>query len=167
VFEARERLVGEAHDEQADPAEDLGVAVGVDFVNADGGERAGQGNPQQQIGAPQRPQRQRDGDAGLEETAIQRVGQRRLFFQQRQRLRRGGRGLRRLGPQLIERVGQRNLVSAGEELQRFGRPLRPAAPAQAIAIQHRTNLRRSPQKIGNLHVGIDPVNRTNHRTPRT
>jgi hypothetical protein len=72
VLEARERLIGEAHDEQGDPAENMGMAVGIDLVQPRG-ETAGQADAQQQVRAPGGSERQHHTDAGLEERAIDRV----------------------------------------------------------------------------------------------
>ena len=74
MLESREGLVGKAHHEQADPAEDLSMPVRVDLVQSRGGEGPGQADSQQQPGAPHGPQAEHDRDAGLEERAINGIG---------------------------------------------------------------------------------------------
>ena len=54
VFETRKRLVGKTHHEQAHPAKDLRMAVGVDLVLAGSGKTAMQPDPQQEVMRPRR-----------------------------------------------------------------------------------------------------------------
>ncbi len=148
VFEAREGLVGEAHHEQSHPAEDLSMTVGVDFVQAGRPERAGEGNPQEQVGAPDRPQRQRNRDAGLEEGPINGIGQGRSFLRRRRR----GR-LARGRADLVQQPRQGDFMGASEELQRFGRPHGSAAAAQPVAVEYRPHLRSGAEQIGDSGCG--------------
>jgi hypothetical protein len=76
VPQSREGLVGEAHDEQAHPAVDLGVAVGVDVVEACAFELPGDADLPQQPRTPGGAGGEDQDDARDEEPAVDGVGQR-------------------------------------------------------------------------------------------
>ena len=75
----RERLLGEAHDEQAQPTEDLGAAVGVDGVQRHARELPHERDLPQQNRPPCGARGQDHPDRGKEEPAIRNVRDRRAM----------------------------------------------------------------------------------------
>jgi hypothetical protein len=147
MFESWEGLISETHDEQADPTENLRMAVRVDLVQPHGSEPLRRGDTQQQVRSPDRPQRQRNRDARKEERPINAIPH----------PRRDLRGLLRVTKsrlQFTEQPRQRYVVGAGEKGKRLHRSQFAATSAQAITIQHRPHLRRDTQQIGNHRLGL-------------
>ncbi|HYX68275.1 MAG TPA: hypothetical protein VE825_04020 [Terriglobales bacterium] len=131
VLEARERLVGEAHHEQTDPAEDHGVGVGVDRrQQAQLQEAFTECDLRQVHRAPERAHRQHDGDARLEEAAVDVVRERLPVDLAGQVLRPLG-----LGIQFLQQALQVHLVDGGKEGERLGGAVRSATAVQPVLIE--------------------------------
>ena len=60
MFEAGKYLVGESHNKESNPTEDLGMTVGIDFVDGKSIESSGGGDSQKQEDAPGHAQCQHD-----------------------------------------------------------------------------------------------------------
>jgi hypothetical protein len=144
VLEAREGLVGEAHHEQPDPAEDLGLAVGVHLMHPGREEIARQPDPQQQVSPPGGAQRQHDHNARLEEGAVDGVRRARGGGL----LGRDGRQALKAGTEFLQQRFEGDVVGVREEGERLARPQRAAATAQAVAIQHGAQVGCRPQQVG-------------------
>src|SRR5262249_29425992 len=80
VFEPWKGLIREAHDDQTDPAKNLGVSMSIDLVQIHSGKALRRGNPGKQAAARRRSQSQGDGNARKEEKAVNTVLKPRFAF---------------------------------------------------------------------------------------
>src|SRR5262249_6336315 len=80
AFEPWKGLIGEAHDDQTDPAKNLCMSTRIALMQMHSGKSFRRVNPGQQVGAPRRSQGQGDGNARKEEKAVNAVLKPRLAF---------------------------------------------------------------------------------------
>src|SRR6187401_3630081 len=141
MFEAWECLVGETHDEKANPSEDLGMPVGIDVKDRDGCEASLHPDGDEQKRSPDGACRERNGNAGFKEATVDRV---------RRVNRRLDRDLTRPVNQVLQlpqEGAQFNTVGPCEEPKRLGRTFGSATSLQPITIKDRTSIWKLPQQV--------------------